>query len=733
MWRDIGLTVILCLAGLLGCARVLEPLGVEPTPGIEEALRTWVSENAGPGHDVLLPAGTEVVSVNASVEGAVTVDFSRELLHQPVRLDTDERVADLIRPVVEEYHPGTEIMVLAGGDPPDLFVPRPFGGQGPHRDREAEIAPPPGPALVRPDPASPLPPSQGLAGRHIALWHSHGWYYSDDADRWLWQRPRMFTAVEDMLPMGFVLPFLVPMLENAGAVTLLPRERDFQPKEVVVDETDRAARFTGEWEEADDPGFQPGLVPLPKDVNPHAQGTHRVAVCTGPESERFPSVSWTPRIPADGDYAVTVAYGAASDRATDACYVIRHAGGMTRRLVNQRMAGHTWVYLGTFTFRQGMSSLDGSVALEARSASPGATVSADAVRFGGGMGTVEIGGRTGGQPRHMEAAHLWQQYAGAPPELTYRTDGDWNEYTQDYASRPEWVNWMHGAPNGPNSDRDHPGLRVPVDLSMAFHTDAGITDGIAGTLMIVTSHAQGSVEQVHHPDGRPRWLNRELGDLVQTQVVEDIRATFSPDWTRRQLWTRDGRRSYAESRRPNVPSILLELASHQEFNDQTSLQDPRFRSLVSRAIYKGMLRWIAAENGFEPVVQPLPPTHRGPRPRAIRARLEGADGSARAHRRARGISRLSPQRRTRRAAVARGARRRFCRPDFHSGARPRARGARPGDAPLFPRHRGQPRGRELPHTDTRRGVGGRRRTGGARRRRLRPRRHAAHRRHRGPA
>jgi hypothetical protein len=38
-----------------------------------------------------------------------------------------------------------------------------------------------------------------------------------------------------MFTQSFVLPFLVPMLENAGAYVMLPRERDTQVNEVVVD------------------------------------------------------------------------------------------------------------------------------------------------------------------------------------------------------------------------------------------------------------------------------------------------------------------------------------------------------------------------------------------------------------------------------------------------------------------------------------------------------------------
>ena len=65
--------------------------------------------------------------------------------------------------------------------------------------------------------------------------------------------------------------------------------------------------------------------------------------------------------------------------------------------------------------------------------------------------------------------------------------------------------------------------------------------------------------------------------------------------------------SYIEARVAEVPTMLLELLSHQNFADMCYGLDPKFRFVVSRAIYKGMLRHIAAQNRQEAVVQPLPP------------------------------------------------------------------------------------------------------------------------------
>src|SRR5690606_9927005 len=82
---------------------------------------------------------------------------------------------------------------------------------------------------------------KGLQNNHIALWQSHGWHYEQKLGRWEWQRARIFQTVEDLYTQSYVLPFLVPMLENAGANVLFPRERDYNKTELIVDNDDRTA------------------------------------------------------------------------------------------------------------------------------------------------------------------------------------------------------------------------------------------------------------------------------------------------------------------------------------------------------------------------------------------------------------------------------------------------------------------------------------------------------------
>lgn len=61
--------------------------------------------------------------------------------------------------------------------------------------------------------------SRGLQDRHIAVWQSHGNYFKNDKNEWGWQRPRLFCTTEDLFTQSFVLPYVIPMLENAGAVS----------------------------------------------------------------------------------------------------------------------------------------------------------------------------------------------------------------------------------------------------------------------------------------------------------------------------------------------------------------------------------------------------------------------------------------------------------------------------------------------------------------------------------
>ena len=470
----------------------------------------------------------------------------------------------------------------------------------------------------------PFEITNGLQNRHIALWHSHGLYYDQKLARWEWQRARLFQTVEDLYTMSYVLPFLTPMLENAGATVLLPRERDTQIHEVIVDNdnpesgyNEQAGTYLWRTDEENGQGFA-----HKKDVytyfdNPFRMGTYRRIVTYNPDLNKKvvmqpSSAAWIPNIPETGRYAVYVSYASLPISARDARYTVHHKGGSEVFRVNQQMGGGTWVYLGTFAFDKGRN-LGGRVTLSNLSGEVNAIITADAVKFGGGTGNIgrfiqdtailasygniEIPPQVSNYPRFTEGARYWLQWAGFADSVYTYYEGE-HDYIDDYSSRGRWVNALAG---GSEKHPDNPGLKIPIDLSLAFHTDAGVTlnDSIIGTLAIYTRDSDGT-ELL--PTGQSRLTSRDYTDIVQTQIVNDIRALWNPDWTRRGIWNR----SYAESRMAQVPAMLLELLSHQNLADMRYGLDPMFRFTVSRAIYKGMLRYLSSTLGFEYVVQPLP-------------------------------------------------------------------------------------------------------------------------------
>jgi hypothetical protein len=440
--------------------------------------------------------------------------------------------------------------------------------------------------------STPFTATEGLQNRHIALWQSHGWYYEQKLDRWEWQRARIFQTVEDLFTQSFVLPYLVPMLENAGANVILPRERDTQRQEVIVDNDpptmpSQYTETTGHeaWTNGENPGFAHRKTIYYDLENPFLDGTYRQVktIVRGEESR----CTWSPNIPEKGQYGVYISYASLKNSTKDAHYTVYHTGGATEFTINQTMGGGTWIFLGFFDFDRGKSDRC-KIVLSNKSRTKGRILTADAVKIGGGTGNIARGQlpEPSGRPRYVEGARYWLQWAGMPDSI-YRWSKGERDYTDDYQSRGLWVNEMIRR-------------RVPVDAVLAFHSDAGTTydDSIIGTLGICMTHYKDEV----FANGQPRILSRDLVSTVMDEIVRDIRSLYEPNWTRRHIWNRN----YSEARLPEAPTMLLELLSHQNFADMRYGLDPNFRFSVSRSIYKGFLKFIAHQYRTDYTVQPLP-------------------------------------------------------------------------------------------------------------------------------
>jgi len=481
--------------------------------------------------------------------------------------------------------------------------------------------------------SKPYNVTNGLERKNIALWASHGLYYEQSISRWEWQRARVMQTVEDLFTLSIVYPYLIPMLENAGATVLTPRERDMQSNEVIVDNNNKDSLSYREfnlqevWTESQDFGFANFKSFYLQGENPFNMGSYR-QIHSVEKENKASFVEYIPDFPKAGKYGIYVSYKTLPQSTENAHYTVYHKGGKTKFSVNQTMGGGTWIYLGQFNFDKGRNE-NGKVVLSNFTGEKEEIVTADAVKFGGGMGNIarspdqngilenhksseiknpalkkemvlswETEAEISGYPRFAEGARYWLQWAGFPDSI-YSPNRGANDYIDDFQSRAKWVNFLTA---GSSLHPKGKGLNIPLDLSLALHTDAGTTknDSVIGTLGIFTV---GKGNGKSYNNKVSRWASRDLTDIIQTQIVEDIRMSFNDSWIRRGLWNK----SYYEARVPEVPTMLLELLSHQNYADMKLGLDPRFQFLVSRSIYKGILKYLSALNDEEDyMVQPLP-------------------------------------------------------------------------------------------------------------------------------
>lgn len=354
----------------------------------------------------------------------------------------------------------------------------------------------------------------GLADRHLAVWPSHGYYFNLEQDHWRWQRATMWSMVEDVLTAELTNHWLVPMLENAGAYVFEPRERDTQVEEVIVTEPTRL-------------GAQ---------------------------------YCFTPKIVNAGTYGIYIRYKKPTD-SKEHSFTVVHGGVATHYAFQPQVLSGTWQWVGEADFTS--STVENYILTD--------TTTIEAVRLGGGYGSIERYGQVSGLPRWTEGARYWLEYAHYPDTI-WSNNNDSNDYRDDLQSRGYWVNYLKE--------------QLPIEMSLAVHTDGYSVpedSAIIGTLALYT-HRQ----------------NRDLTDYIQTQVVEDLRAVVDSNWTRREL--RDAK--YAETNYPKVPAVLLEVLSHKNLADIRYALDPKVQFTLCRAIYKGVLRGLNPNKNV--TVQPLP-------------------------------------------------------------------------------------------------------------------------------
>lgn len=603
----------------------------------------WLPSNLNPG-------GLRVNWVNAN-DGSKTakIYLNENFTYLPVTKELIKDISEQARKSLPESIRHYDVTLLVRDKPLSYFINK--------IDKLPESARTNPPFVVETDPL--VKAKEGMSGDIVAMWASHGRYYKNGVDGWLWQRPQLFQVAEDTHTMSYIYPYVVPMIENAGGYVLMPRERNINSNEVIVDnDTNEGGMIysqpfykesTGKekWVFGEEEGFIYDLPNFRDTENPFENGTYRQTktITNGKAS----IAAWCADIPEDGEYAVYVSYKTLPNSTDDARYTVNYSGGSKEFRVNQTMGGGTWVYLGTFHLEAGFSDEEPVVVLTNKSSKAGKILTADAVKIGGGMGNIERSSRrsdvyndpstplatdieyvsgieddgseeaeaalaefqaqveasknsgnkarftTSGMPRWLEGARYWLHWAGFP-EYIYSPNHGNDDYKDDYTCRGLWVNYLAG---GSRVLPGQKGLNIPVDLSMALHSDAGKrdNDSFIGTLGIYFTN-----NGAFYKDGTPRSISRTLTDMLMRQITMDIRQTWEPNWTRRSMWDK----SYLEAKTPEVPASLIEFMSHQNFADMKYALDPAFRFTVGRSIYKAIGRFIAERKDRKFIVQPLP-------------------------------------------------------------------------------------------------------------------------------
>lgn len=427
-------------------------------------------------------------------------------------------------------------------------------------------------------------PQGGLKGKTIYISAGHGWLWNSTLSRWRTQRPPYPTApyvgpiIEDHHNAEAVNQYLIPYLQNAGATVIPVRERDMNPSAVVVD-NDAPGGYSeaGTWTTSSYLGYLGGTYRYTTTVTGTATAT----------------ATWAFAVPADGEYAVYAWYRQGTNRAPDARYTVHHAGGKTEVVVDQRIHGNTWRYLGTFGFRAGQVA---TVTLSNLSAYPGRAIIADAVRVGGGVFSSLTGIYTTtapyapNKPWWEVAAYYHVQRMGLDPS-------GWPSYGyfNDVVARPMYARWEHA---GTGEDA----------LYLSWHSNGTSSRGYQTT-------TRGTVTFIYNGE----WITRsvtpgsaELQDAVHTEIIRTLRTAWDPAWPdlgKRALNLGELRELWDPDPAVRMPGVLIEVAFHDHPTDTDALKEPKFNQLVARAVYRGIVRYFETRDRIDLPLLPEPPTH----------------------------------------------------------------------------------------------------------------------------
>ncbi len=429
-----------------------------------------------------------------------------------------------------------------------------------------------------------------LQGKRISLSPGHG---IEPGSPWGFQRSPGKGIREDKHTYEWVSEFLRPMLERAGAETLMMRAYSFTESSVLVTNqpSDNYVE-TGTWEAS-------------------SYGDYRFAYVTPEETA---TATWSFKVEKDGDYPVYVRYYTSDNRVKDAQFSITHARGESVVLQNMNMKGiksganngsdvtnnsqrastNYWHYLGTFPFR---ASETGKVTLSNKSSENSENVViADSVQVGDGPGVYKAsGGSVSGYFKWQESAQTWFKTLGLP---------DWVSFS-DVKGRSLYS------------------LFEGVDAQVSLHTNAG-TGSSRGTQTYVWyfANSAGDLQWITEDEWSSSFVKDNLppgtyeyATHIHKRFFDYMNTYVKSDWAGyKKLWSAcfgelsPARNAWYNNKNNSpiiIPSVLIETAFHDNDADAKLIRDLSFRFYGARAIMAGIIQYFKGDDNA--VIPPLPP------------------------------------------------------------------------------------------------------------------------------
>ncbi|MCA9239585.1 MAG: fibronectin type III domain-containing protein, partial [Planctomycetales bacterium] len=426
-------------------------------------------------------------------------------------------------------------------------------------------------------------PSGALSGKIVYVHGGHGYTAANEGNgAWYSQRPLLLGMVED-LGNKDQMDLFVDCLFRCGATIAPLRPVGCQPVEIVLDNTDPAVEFSGEWSDGKGGAYfgPPDAVPYRFATTSERETATATFRCGCTETGLYPVYTW-----------VT----AGENRAPDQLYRIHHAGGATEVTVNHRRVGGGPVYLGSYYFKSGET---GSVEISNKSASPGSVVVADMIRFGNGRGDISRGGGTSGFNREHEAGLYWVMWhamrSQGLPEGEYRgTDID---RIATISLAPRFAAHMNREQDGAPTDR----------VFVSFHSNAGSgkNRGVLGLFNGNNYATSRSAHQVLLAETLARYVNN---DLVARA------GQFEHDWSDRGEKVTLDRQDIEFGELNNkyihdeFDATIIETGFHDNPQDAQMLRDPKVREAIAHATLRGLIEYFhEIDGGATPVLTPPQP------------------------------------------------------------------------------------------------------------------------------